>query len=416
MQEETSNYKWVMIFIGCVFALIDMSTLSIFSMTAGDITKQLGVTSEYANSFGPWGSLGLFGIWSVGQVLGFLLGGTFYDKLGFKKTLLIAGICLIVPQFVIPSVGNFWGVWFLRLVQGFCNVGFVPLIMVSIGWFGAKQGTLALGFFIGALLAGGTIGNFLASLASYPGNYYLVGVICVISIVLVAIFGKPSPIAVGATMVEEKAAAPQEEEAVGWGTVLALKDTWILSITLLCATIMLYPFFAGFGSFALKHGVTSSQVAGGSLGLTILFVICAVGSGAVTTSLSAKRNPLKAQAMVVMTGFLLMVVGSVLMATLGKAGFAGWFISCLIFFPLGMGIMMPTFNVMPPLVFPAKVAGTGTGVVTFIGNIINWATPGIFLGLIASIGWTGYWLLITPFMILGAILMLVVYRKAGATA
>jgi len=215
-------------------------------------------------------------------------------------------------------------------------------------------------------------------------------------------------------MVEEEAAAPQKEEAVGWGTVLVLKDTWILAITLLCATIMLYPFFAGFGSFALKHGVTSSQVAGGSLALTILFVICAVSSGAITTSLSRKRNPIKAQSAMVMTGFLLMVIGSVLMATVGKAGFGGWFISCLIFFPVGMGVMMPTFNVMPPLIFPAKVAGTGTGVVTFIGNIINWATPGIFLGLIASIGWAGYWLLITPFMILGAILMLVVYRKAGA--
>jgi len=416
MQDRTSNYKWMMIFIACLFAIIDMSTLSIFSMTAKEITNQLGVTVEYANSFGPWGSLGLFGIWSVGQVLGFLLGGPLYDRIGFKKTLLIAGICLIVPQFVIPFVSNFWGVWFLRLVQGFCNVSFVPLVMVSIGWFGAEQGTLALGFLIGALLAGGTIGNFLAALASYPGNYYLVGVLCVISIVLVAIFGKPSPVAVGATMVEDEAAGSQKEEAVGWGTVLALKETWILSITLLCATIMLYPFFAGFGSFALKYGVTPSQLAGGSLALTVLFVICAVGSGAVTTRLSRKTNPLKAQAVVVMTGFLLMVIGSVLMATLGKTGgFAGWFIACLIFFPLGMGVMMPTFNVMPPLVFPARVAGTGTGVVTFIGNIVNWATPGIFLGLVASIGWTGYWLLITPFMVVGAIFMLVVYRRAGAT-
>lgn len=414
MQEDTGYYKWVMIFIGCLFAIIDMSTLSIFSMTAEEITKQLGVTLEYANAFGPWGSLGLFGIWSVGQVLGFLLGGPLYDRIGFKKTLLIAGVCLIVPQFVIPWVSSFWVVWFLRLVQGFCNVAFVPIIIVSIGWFGAEKGTLALGFFIGALLAGGTIGNFLAALASYPGNYYIVGVICVISIALVAIFGKPSPVAVGAAMVEEEAAAPKEEEAVGWGTVLVLKDTWILAIALLCATIMLYPFFAGFGSFALKHGVTSSQVAGGSLALTILFVIFAVATGAITTRLCRKRNPLKAQSAMVMTGFLLMIIGSVLMATLGKAGFIGWFIACFIFFPLGMGTMMPTFNVMPPLIFPAKVAGTGTGVVTFFGNIINWATPGIFLGLIASIGWAGYWLLITPFMILGAILMLVVYRRAGA--
>jgi len=414
MEKATGSYKWVVMIIACFFAIIDMSTLSIFSMTANEITKQLGVTAEYANSFGPWGSLGLFGIWSVGQVLGFLFGGPLYDKIGFKKTLLIAGACLIVPQFVIPWVSSFWVVWFLRLVQGFCNVAFVPLVIVSIGWFGAEKGTLAMGFLIGSLLAGGTIGNFLASLAGYPGNYYIVGALCVLSIFLIAVFGKPSPVAVGAAMVEGEGAAPQEEEAVGWGTVLVRNDTWILAITLLCATIMLYPFFAGFGSFALKYGVTSSQVAGGSLALTILFVICAVTSGAITTALCRKRNALKAQSAMVMTGFLLMVIGSVLMATMGKAGFGGWFISCFIFFPLGMGVMMPTFNVMPPLIFPAKIAGTGTGVVTFIGNIVNWATPGIFLGLIASIGWAGYWLLITPFMILGAILMLVVYRKAGA--
>ena len=412
MGKENQSYKWVVLIIACFFAIIDMSTLSIFSMTGAEITKQLGVTAEYANSFGPWGSLGLFGIWSVGQVIGFLLGGPMYDKIGFRKTLLIAGICLVIPQFIIPNISNFWVVWFLRLVQGLCNVAFVPLVVTSIGWFGAEQGTLALGFLIGSLLAGGTIGNFLASLAAYPGNYYLVGVLCVMSILLAIILGRPSPAAVGSTMVEEDSEAAKEE-AVGWGTVLALKETWILGLTLLCGTLMLYPFFAGFGQFALENGVTKSQLAGGSLALTVCFVICAVISGAVTTSMSKKMNPLKAQAAVVMTGFLIMVLGAILMAFLGtNGGFSSWFISCLVFFPLGMGIMMPTFNVMPPLVFNPKVAGTGTGVVTFVGNIVNWATPGIWLGLVVTIGWKGYWLLIVPFMVIGFLLVLSIYRRA----
>jgi MFS family permease len=247
-------------------------------------------------------------------------------------------------------------------------------------------------------------------------------VLCLAAVLAAIVWGRQSPAAVGATMVEkvedggetvQVSGETVQEEVVGWGTVLALKETWILGLTLLCATLMLYPFFAGFGQFALENGVTKSQLANGSLALTVLFVVCAVVSGAVTTSMSKKMNPLKAQSLVVMTGFAIMVLGAILMALLGtKGGFLNWFISCVIFFPLGMGVMMPTFNVMPPLVFNPKVAGTGTGVVTFVGNIVNWATPGIWLGLVVTIGWKGYWLLIVPFMVIGFLLVLSIYRRA----
>jgi len=397
-----SGYKWVMLFGACFFAIMNMTTLSAYALSAGSLADAIGATPEKVMT--------VFGVWSIGQVISFLIGGWLHDKIGTKWTLLIGGICLVLPQFLIPHATSFGMIWALRFVQGFCMLAFVPLVVTMIGWFGPEQAALAIGFFIGATLGGGTLGNWFAGSilpsVGWVTTYYIIGVICAVSVLYYIILGKPAPRPEAAPAAEKRPAP----EKVTWGKVLSMGVTWLCIITLLMSTILLYPYFQGMPLHGEAYGVPGPTVGTMSVILTAIFVVLAALSGVVVRAIARTKGAIRAQALVTAVGFVIMIVGVILFATLGTTGSAaGFFISALVTFG-GMAFMMPPFNTLVPMLYPPEVVGISTGIVTFLGNLLNPVTPGVWLKIQGALGWPGYWLTLIPALVIGAVCMIVVYR------
>ncbi len=68
----------------------------------------------------------------VGLFVAFLLGGTSLFKGSFKRSVTMIVSFAAIPQFLIPFVGNWWGVVALRFFQGFI-VALIAVFSNQIG-------------------------------------------------------------------------------------------------------------------------------------------------------------------------------------------------------------------------------------------------------------------------------------------
>jgi MFS transporter, YNFM family, putative membrane transport protein len=113
--------------------------------------------------------------------VGVWIWGPLSDRIGRRRSLLLASAALVLPTVVLGLAPNFEALLALRALQGLCMPGLltvgVPYVMEAFGpWLGGR----AMGVYVSSLVAGGLIGRIgVALLASGLGWRWAVSLMAV---------------------------------------------------------------------------------------------------------------------------------------------------------------------------------------------------------------------------------------------
>jgi MFS family permease len=132
------HYAWVVAVAGGVATLIGVEPLALFGIFLEPISKDFGVSRAVVSSV-YWVAYICMGISSV-------VAGWSNDRIGLRKTLIIASLGTIIPQLMLGWTRSLWQLflWY-GVVYGMARSGFTTPLVVSITlWFKRRQG-LAVG-------------------------------------------------------------------------------------------------------------------------------------------------------------------------------------------------------------------------------------------------------------------------------
>ena len=132
------HYAWVVAVAGGVATLVGVEPLALFGIFLEPISKDFGVSRAVVSSV-YWVAYICMGISSV-------VSGWSNDRIGLRKTLIIASLGTIIPQLMLGWTRSLWQLflWY-GVVYGMARSGFTTPLMVSIThWFKRRQG-LAVG-------------------------------------------------------------------------------------------------------------------------------------------------------------------------------------------------------------------------------------------------------------------------------
>ena len=132
------HYGWVVAVAGGVATLIGVEPLALFGIFLEPISRDLGVSRGVVSSI-YWVAYVCLGISSV-------ISGWSNDRIGLRKTLIIASLGTVIPQLMLGWTKSLWQIYlWYGVVYGMARSGFMTPLAVSITmWFKRKQG-LAVG-------------------------------------------------------------------------------------------------------------------------------------------------------------------------------------------------------------------------------------------------------------------------------
>ncbi|AAL80644.1 MFS transporter [Pyrococcus furiosus DSM 3638] len=145
--------RWKTVILDTLVMTAGFGTLTFMSVAKPDIIGHFNITSDQYDLQHVAYVFGLF--------VAFLLGHTRIYEGSFKRSVGIAVSWAAIPQILIPFVGNWNIVVFLRFIQGFV-VGLVPLFSTQIARYFIAERPFAKGIILSGIFWGGVFGNIAA--------------------------------------------------------------------------------------------------------------------------------------------------------------------------------------------------------------------------------------------------------------
>ncbi|NPA47797.1 MAG: MFS transporter [Thermococci archaeon] len=145
--------RWLVVLIDTLLLTVGFAGMTMMGLVQGYMTEHYGISSS---SFSLQGTAYVIGIF-----VAFLLGGTRLFKGSFKRSALLVVSFAAIPQFIIPYVGNWYGVVALRFFQGFI-VALIPLFSTQIAGMFVAERPFAKGIILSGIFWGGIFGTQFA--------------------------------------------------------------------------------------------------------------------------------------------------------------------------------------------------------------------------------------------------------------
>ena len=380
-EEKSTGYSWWVAIISTITSLTVFSTMTSYSMTVQHLAAALGTTNDAVMI----GETVRMAFW----VIGLIVGGMVIGKIGIKGTVMLAMACLLVPQFLFPYIGNYALLIVLKAIQGFASMSWPALVVAIMSWVRGKQIGLASGVFLGGSLAGGGIGGFIVGRVipamGWQASFWVLGLI---SIVVTIVWYASVKIVPAQEAPKEAAAAQETRGPSPFAKMVRMPETWLLSIIMLGSTWMLFgllstlPFY---GSY-LKYDVTG--IGNLVIAISIGYIIAALIGGYVSDVMATKMgNQLKGRSITMALGFIVAIIGAVLLPVLAPMGFGIFFFMALVC-AFGNSWPQAVFWAVPSVAYTPDVEASGTGFTGGIGNISDPFAP-LIIGVV--LGTAGHW-------------------------
>ena len=323
--------------------------------------------------------LGLwFSVYGVVAMISYLFGGPLADRFPARNLMAIAlwltsggglAMALLPPNRVMIVLYGIWGftticLFWAAMIRATREWGGTEFQGRAFGWLEGGRGGVA------ALLA-----TFAFLLFLREGNFREVimaaSVVVSLSAVLVWIFvPRKSP---------ERSGITFSETIRGVSSLLRLRNTWLLSIIILCAYSG-YKITDDFSLYAREVlGFSEANAAGVGTAALWIRALVAVLSGYLADRFNRSD--------VISAGFGLTVIGGAGIGLHIFQGFTGLILVNLALTAAGIyGVRALYFSVLKEAGFPVALTGTAVGIISFAGF-----TPEIFMG-----PWMGYLLDSSP--------------------
>jgi MFS family permease len=310
-------------------------------------------------------------------------GGRFFDRYGIGKTMALASVFFLFPQFLIPYIPSWSAIIVLRFVQGNVVAMFPGLVAMNGLWFPEKEHGLASGVFMGGLALGTAVGNYLCSALlpslGWKSTFIALGVIA-LSLIIVWFALVASKTGMRADSKEKK------EGNTDRSMIYRNPITWLLALIMLGNCWQIYAMYGVTQSMLFDYGYGLEAV--GILGLVLGLVgVFSTPMGGITSDvLSRRMGTTRARVISMLIGFVVAFFGTLLVPFLSQYSYVVA-LGAMIFMGFGVPWTNGPYWALPTEVFPKELAGEGAGFSGFIGNIADVFAPLIATFLGASYGW-----------------------------
>ncbi|WP_297490542.1 MFS transporter [Thermococcus sp.] len=338
----------------------------------------------------------------VGLFVAFLLGGTSLFKGSFKRSVALIVSFAAIPQFIIPFVGNWWGIVGLRFFQGFI-VALIAVFSNQVGRLFLAERPFAKGIILSGIFWGGIYGISLAKWASrtYTGWDAVRNAFLISAAVMYAI------LALWWLLVEDFE-IPKEKHSAKGSSVWRMPFTWVFGFTFFPALWVIFTL----GSFTLHHAeFSSSETANLVIALEVSMALWSIIMGYLGYRLSVEntsnRGLFKAIVSVMTLSYAVTFIGlfivwkSILSSdyTLAMIGLA------LTGIVQGTG---PAFWTTAPAAYPKEVFPEASFALGLISNSANAVAPNVMFILVSGV--TQGMLIFLAMPLLGIALLLISSR------
>ncbi len=315
----------------------------------------------------------------VGLFVAFLLGGTSLFKGSFKRSVALIVSFAAIPQFIIPFVGSWWVVVFLRFFQGFI-VALIAVFSNQVGRLFLAERPFAKGIILSGIFWGGIYGISLAKWAShsYTGWEAVRVAFLISAIVMYLILG------LWWLLVEDFEISKEKSSTKG-ANVWKMPFTWVFGFTFFPALWVIFTL----GSFTLHHAeFSSSETANLVMTLEVSMALWSIVMGYLGYRLSVRntsnRGLFKAIVNVMTLSYAVTFIGlffvwkSILSSnyTLAMLGLA------LTGIVQGTG---PAFWTTAPATYPKEIYPEASFALGLISNSANAIAPNVMFLLVSGI-------------------------------
>jgi MFS family permease len=351
-----------------------------YSMTVPQLAVALGIT-EHAVMLGET-------IRMIFWVVGLIIGGIVIGKIGVKNTVILAMACLLIPQFLFAYIGNYGLLIFLKAIQGFASMAWPALVVSIMSWAHGKQIGLASGIFLGGSLAGGGIGGVIVGHVipsmGWQASFWVLGLISVIITIIwyATVKIAPTPTPTKAETGTTKTGGPSP-----FAKMLRMPETWLLSLIMLGSTWMLFGLLSTLPIYGKYIGYNVTKVGNLVTAVSIGYIIAALIGGSISDGMAAKMGQLKGRGMAMAIGYIIAVIGAILLPVLAPVSFALFYFVALLS-AFGNSWPQAVFWAVPHVAYSPEVESVGTGFTGGVGNISDPISP-LVIGV--ALGGAGMW-------------------------
>lgn len=354
--------RWKAVILDTLVMTAGFGTLSMMGVAKPDIISHFGISAEAYDLQHIAYVLGLF--------VAFILGHTKLYEGSFKRSVAIALSFAAIPQALIPYVPNWYGVVFLRFIQGFV-VSLVPLFSTQIANFFVAERPFAKGIILSGIFWGGVFGSMSARYAvqslGWKGAFLMTTLIMYAVLLLWWLFVSDFEII-------------HREEGTAKVSVWKFKFTWLLGFTFFPALWVIFTIIGFSASLGYQMGWGKDQVATLSTSLSVSKALWSIGMGYVGYLLSRKnpsaRGLFKAIVQVMITSYAIAFIGLVIYS---KAILAGNYTLTLASVVL-IGALQgtgPAFWTSAPATYPRSIYPRASFALGLISNSANTVAPSI---------------------------------------
>jgi len=379
--------RYTLLILDLLFMTANFTALTLFSSLKDFIAETHGLSEAELR----WAASSF----TIGIFFAFLIGHAKYVEFRPKLSILIAGLSVSIPQFLIPFTGNPFIIVILRVIQGLAMTA-IPVFSYQAGIFYPRLRTLAIGIIVSGIFIGGLTGSIVcfevAKYIGWIGTYLALGAV-MITLTLTYIVIVPN---------EFMPQAPRYEVSVKAVEVLRQKFTIIWGFT----------FFPGlwvvFTLAPLIHFISEEVNIPGELASSVLeasYIFWSLASGLIAVLFKAHklkgRNLFELIAKVQTLQYLIAVVGAIT-ALMSRS--PPTFYASLILIAAVQGTA-PTFWSIPTIAYPKELASRAGYTLGLISNSSALIGP-LVTTMISIMGAVNVILLTIALAITGALLTL----------
>ncbi len=355
---------WYIVLISSLMGCSISSAFPQFSMTVTSVAEKTGLGESFLLTTDT--------LKSAAIVAAMLCSGFFYKKFGARITFIIALICTVLPQFVIPYTSVPALLVFWKLVQGFSSVIFPVFLLIIMDVISERQAGLATAVFNGIFYSGGGVGGTLAgsfiARSGWLSSYFALGIIELVIGVIWMLTVKDTAKDKASEDVSVEA-DDLNEKKVSSLSLLKMPVVWLLILAFISTTFVIQAITVDLPLFSQWLGYDELESGKINTAVTIGLLAACLVSGQISDMVARRMaNKGRARILVMAAGPILIIVASMMLILLDLTNF-GLFYATAFIFSFGGSWGLGTFYSILPEIFDEERLPIITGLAGGAGDM-----------------------------------------------